>query len=113
MKFYCKKEYRANIGARGLLAKKGNLGFQNKLNDWAFLCPATLGSVDRLLVTEVPEGPIGPIFKALQDGTNRASILKCRQLTKEQQCITSQKNEDVNYTLAKTEISQILCVYYF
>jgi hypothetical protein len=93
------------------LVKIGNLGFQNKLNDLAFRCPAMLRNVVRLLVTEVLEGPIGPIFKGLQDGTNRAPVLKCQQLTTEQSCLTSQKNEDVNYTLAETRnLANSMCI---
>jgi hypothetical protein len=69
------------------------------------------GSVDQLLVTEVAEGPIGPIFEGLQDGTNRASVLKYRQLTNKQRCLTSQKNEDVNYTLAETRnLADFMCI---
>jgi len=73
-----------------------------------------LGSVDRLLVTEVPDGPIGPIFKGLQDGTNRASVLTYQQLPTEQRCLTSQKNEDVNYTLAETRnIANSICTHVY
>ena len=63
----------------------------------------------RLVVTEILGRPIGPIFKApavvgLLDPRrwDQSGVLKCKSVTTNLCCITSQKREDLIYITADT-----------